>query len=229
MGCAVRVLDLFCGAGGAAMGYHQAGAQVVGVDIDHQPRYPFTFHRADALDVLHGRTSLDPAAFDLIHASPPCQAYSTGVTSRSSRWVPTKGKDEPALIGTVHRLLLAVGVPWVIENVAGARDHMPQGAFTLCGAMFGRPIPRHRLFATSPTVTPPAHPACRGLATRSAAALGWDYRDMTVTGKGRRAGTSTRWAHLLGVDWPMTQHDLAEAIPPAYTQWIGTRMLGVVA
>lgn len=219
-----RLLDLFCGAGGAGMGYHRAGFDVVGVDIDPQPRYPFEFIQADALSVLSGDV-LDLGEFSAIHASPPCQAYSTGVTSASSKWVPTLGRDEPALIGAVHAALVSTGKMWVIENVAGARGHMPSGWFMLCGSMFGRPIPRHRVFSSGARVEIPVHSDCRGLAKRSSETLGWDYRDMSVTGKGRRAGTSERWSALLGVDWPMTQHDLAEAIPPAYTEFIGEQLL----
>lgn len=216
-----RLLDLFCGAGGAGMGYHQAGFDVVGVDKTPQPDYPFEFHRGDALDFLaeHGHE------FDAIHASPPCQAYSTGVVSRSSKWNHTLGKDEPALIGAVHEILEQLSLPWVIENVMGARSSMPDGWFVLCGSMFARPIPRHRVFATSHLVLTPEHPNCHGLAKRSSVELGWDYRDMSVTGKGRRAGTTARWSHLLGITWPMTQHQLAEAIPPAYTEWIGAQII----
>lgn len=215
----VNVLDLFSGAGGAAMGYSRAGFDVVGVDIDPQPRYPFPHIQADALTVLADTAFCQ--GFNLIHASPPCQAYSTGVSSSSSPWNHTRGKDEPALIGDVHKALTSLGVPWVIENVMGARRYMPSDSIILCGSMFDRPIPRHRVFALSWTTWPPFHPACRGLALASARKMGWDYRDMSVTGKGRRAGTKDRWAALLGIGWEVTQHDLAEAIPPAYTEWIG--------
>lgn len=217
----MRLLDLFCCAGGAATGYHRAGFEVVGVDIAPQPNYPFTFHQGDALEFLrkHGHE------FDAIHASPPCQAYSTGVTSASSPWNHTKGRDEAALIGEVHELLRSIGNPWVIENVMGARPHMPSPWFVLCGSMFSRPIPRHRVFATSFYALAPEHPDCRGLALRSSEELGWEYRDMSVTGKGRRAGTSQRWSYLLGVDWHMTQHEMAESIPPAYTEHIGRELM----
>ena len=215
------LLDLFCGSGGAAMGYHRAGFEVVGVDLSPQPDYPFEFIQGDALDFLKWEGNL----FDAVHASPPCQSYSTGVSSRSSKWSHTKGKDEPALIGDTHQLLLSRDVPWVIENVMGARPHMPDGYFVLCGSMFDRPIPRHRAFATSFAVDVREHPNCRGLAKRSAAELGWDYRDMSVTGKGRRAGTSDRWSYLLDINWPVKQLGLAEAIPPAYTEFVGAALL----
>lgn len=219
----MKLLDLFCGAGGASVGYARAGFEVVGVDLTPQPSYPMAFMQGDALAAL---ADLDfVRQFDAIHASPPCQPYSTGVVSRSSRWNHTRGKDEPALIDAVHSLLVESEVPWVIENVMGARASMPGVWFVLCGAMFGRPIPRHRVFSTSCDVQPIEHPACRGLAKASAAKLGWDYRDMSVTGKGRRAGTSQRWSHLLGIDWPVSQHGLAEAIPPAYTEWVGSQLM----
>jgi hypothetical protein len=216
-----KLLDLYCGAGGASVGYDRAGFDVVGVDINPQPRYPFEFHQADAIHYLAEHWQ----DFDAVHASPPCQSYSTGVSSKSSKWVPTLGKDEPALIGATHDLLRTTGKPWVIENVMGARPHMPGLWFVLCGSMFDRPIPRHRVFSTSFYVQPPDHPDCRGLAKRSAEELGWEYRDMSVTGKGRRAGTSERWSYLLGIDWPMSQHQLSEAIFPVYTEWIGGELL----
>lgn len=211
------LLDLFCCAGGAATGYHRSGFRVVGVDRDDQPNYPFEFVRGDALTFLRE----NGGDFDAIHASPPCQPYSTGVVSASSPWNHTKGKDEPALIAATHELLRETGKPWVMENVMGARREMPDPWFVLCGAMFGRPIPRHRVISTNWDSPAPEHPPCRGLAKRSSEELGWDYRDMSVTGKGRRAGTSKRWAYLLGVEHTMTQHEMAEAIPPAYTEYIG--------
>lgn len=238
-----RILDLFCCGGGAGMGYSRAGFMPYGVDIEPQPNYPFPIYVGDAIDALTRLLAgerlpfthpdgtvewLGLADFVAGHASPPCQPYSTGVSSSSSPWVPTLGKDEPALIGAVHGLLVQTGLPWVIENVMGARPHMPQPWFILCGSMFGRPIPRHRVFATSFYTLAPAHETCRGLAQRSAAELGWEYRDMSVTGKGRRAGTSERWAYLLGITWPMTQHQLAEAIPPAYTEHIGRELLAYI-
>lgn len=216
----MRLLDLFCCGGGAARGYAQAGFEVVGVDIEPQPNYPYQFCQADALSFLDAHGS----SFDAIHASPPCQGYSSHVSSISSRWVPTKGKDEPRLIAQVREKLQAIGKPYVIENVMGARSEM-QATVVLCGTMFGLPIPRHRLFECSFPVAQPPHPACRGVAKRFAAARGWEYRDMSVTGKGRRAGTAERWKELLGLEGSMTQHQLAEAIPPAYTEYIGRQIL----
>jgi hypothetical protein len=128
-----RLLDLFCGAGGAGMGYHRAGFTVVGVDIQPQPNYPFEFHQADALDC-----PLD--GYDAIHASPPCQAYApvTGWRGRHD--------THPDLIVPVRARLDDAGVPWVIENVPEAPVRPD---FLLCGSQFGLRVRRHRAFATS--------------------------------------------------------------------------------
>jgi DNA (cytosine-5)-methyltransferase 1 len=215
----MKILDLFCGGGGAAEGYMRAfpGCEIVGVDIaDHEDNYPGDFVCGDALDLLE---KFGPS-FDFIHASPPCQGYSPHVSSASSEWVPTLGRDEPRLIGAVRDLLLQVGKPYAIENVMGARNEM-RSPTLLCGSMFGLDIARHRLFETSFPVDLLPHPVCLGIAKEAAARRGWEYRDMSVTGKGRRAGTGARWSELLGVTHPMTQSELSEAIPPAYTHWIG--------
>lgn len=137
-----RLLDLFCGAGGAAVGYHRAGFDVTGVDIVPQPNYPFTFHRADAITF-----PLD--GFDAVHASPPCPRY-----ANVTRW---RGDpdDHPDLLPTVRQLLIASWLPWVIENVPGA-PMRPD--LVLCGSAFGLTVRRHRWFETSPqlfTLTAP--------------------------------------------------------------------------
>lgn len=221
-----RLLDLFCGAGGAAMGYHRAGFEVVGVDIKPQPDYPFRFIQADVMQYTGDALDSDGTwVFDAIHASPPCQGYSPHVTS-DGKWDRTKGKDEARLIAAVRGLCEESGLPYVIENVVGARREL-RGPLLLCGTMFGLPIPRHRLFE-SPFLgawDAPLHPDCRGVAARYADKRGWDRRDMTVTGKGRNAGTSERWMEVMGIDWHMSQHQLREAIPPAYTEWIGRQLI----
>src|SRR5262245_16204867 len=132
---APRLLDLFCGAGGAAMGYHRAGFEVIGVDIRPQPRYPFRFVQADAL-----MPPFRLEDFDAIHASPPCQSYSHSrhLRNRSSK------KVTPKLIATVRQQLRESGRPWVIENVGGAREAMSNPT-TACGTAFGLLVRRHRL------------------------------------------------------------------------------------
>ena len=135
----MRLLDLFCGAGGAAVGYHRAGFDdITGVDIKPMPRYPFEFVQGDALEYVieHG------AEFDVIHASPPCQAYSVET--------PIKYKHtHPDLIEPTRKALEKVGKPYIIENVSGARSKLYRSVM-LCGTMFGLNIWRHRYFETWP-------------------------------------------------------------------------------
>lgn len=152
-----KILDLFCGAGGAGMGYSQAGFDVIGVDIEPQPRYPFEFHQGDALAFLskHGRS------FDAIHASPPCQGYSIATAGNAA----ARAKY-PRLIEATRDLMQDAGKPWVIENVAQARKQMVD-PILLCGRMFGlgaadrdgEPLvlDRHRLFETSIPIAAPEH------------------------------------------------------------------------
>lgn len=217
-----RALDMFCCAGGAGMGLYRAGFEVVGVDIKARPNYPFEFHQADALTY-----PLD--GFDFIWASPPCQGYSFGVSSRSSEFSNTRGKDEPRLIEAMRDRFSRQSSPWAIENVAGARSSLVSPA-ELCGCMFGLLSPRLRLFETSFLMLTPSHAdGCHGMAKRNADALGWDRRDITVAGKGRHAGTSAKWSKVLGIDWPMSQSELAEAIPPAYSEFIGRAAIAHIA
>lgn len=131
------LLDLFCGAGGAAMGYHRAGFDVIGVDLNPQPRYPFEFHQCDALEWL----SYEQNEFDAIHASPPCQRY-TALAKGNNANV----DDYPDLIAPTRELLQETGLPYVIENVPSAPLRYP---ITLCGEMFGLSVIRHRLFESN--------------------------------------------------------------------------------
>jgi DNA (cytosine-5)-methyltransferase 1 len=207
----VKLLDLFCGAGGAAMGYHRAGFEVVGVDIKPQPHFPFRFIQADAL-----RPPVRLEDFDVIHASPPCQFYSTTKSLHRAEY--------PDLVGRVRDLLRATGRPYVIENVPGA-PLLQQASFAvtdasraaLCGSSFGLPIWRHRWFESN---IPLIGVACR----HDLAPLPID-----VTGTGGPGGRHRKPASLdearraLGIDW-MTRPELSEAIPPAYTEWIGTQI-----
>ena len=182
-----RLLDLFCGAGGAAMGYHRAGFDVVGVDIVRQKHYPFEFHQADALAF-----PLD--GFDAIHASPPCQGY-----ANVTRWRGNQD-DHPRLIEPLRARLL--GHTYVIENVMDAPLREPT---MLCGSMFGLPIRRHRIFECSFTLEAP--PKC--------AHRKWHLAFMH---KGERA-----YADAMECEW-MSGKVARQAIPPAYTQWIGRQL-----
>ena len=207
-----RLLDLFCCAGGAGMGYHLAGFEVVGVDIEPQPRYPFEFHEGDAMTF-----PLD--GFDAVHASPPCHDW----TGASGGRVNDTGWMLPA---TVARLA-ASGLPYVVENVPGpAAAHMPAAA-TLCGAAFGiARLKRHRLFAVDfPVMVPPCpgHRTTRPIGVYGE--LGRNDRDDRGTHGyvRRRAGVRTA-RELLGCPW-MEPHELSQAIPPAYTRFIGEQLL----
>lgn len=216
---ALRLLDLFCCAGGAGRGYADAGFEVVGVDIEPQPRYPFEFIRADALalpvDFLR--------TFDAIHASPPCQGYS------AMRHAPG-GKRRPRLIGATRTLLEAAGVPWVIENVEDARSEM-RSPVMLCGTSFGLgtqgfDLQRHRLFETSfPLTAPPCEHSDRPVV----GVYGGHARNRSAKhgGRGTRdvweGGHKTACREAMGIDW-MTLDQISEAIPPAYTRFIGERL-----
>ena len=210
-----RLLDLFCCAGGAGMGYSEAGFEVVGVDISPQPRNPLPFIQADVF-------SLDPkfiALFDAIHASPPCQSYSD-LAKRN------KNADEwPRLIDPIRKLLKKSGLPYVIENVEGAPLRNP---VVLCGTMFpGLRVLRHRLFeANFPIVAPPhgKHPKVHTFDKRkSHFGKTDDMRDFVqVTGGGNCTIAAAKDA--MGINW-MSKNELNEAIPPAYTKLIGKDLL----
>lgn len=214
-----RLLDLFCGAGGAAMGYHRAGLDVVGVDIEPQPNYPFEFMQADALDVLHPRfhSWIHPGGFDAIHASPPCQAYSFSTLQHR------KTRTYPDLIAETRRLIVACSLPWVIENVPGA----PMGAsITLCGSTLGLDrIKRHRHFETS---WPMMSPGCNHSILREPLTVaGHNEQGRTYADRTLPHGLAAR-KEAMGIDW-MTRDELTEAIPPAFTEYIGRELLRVLA
>ena len=199
-----RLLDLFSGAGGAAVGYHRAGFEVVGVDIAPQPNYPFEFHQADALDF-----PLD--GFDAIHASPPCQAYSAMSVCR-----PGLADEYPQLVDLTRARLAGTDAPWVIENVVGADLRNPT---MLCGQMFDLPLYRHRLFETSFSMPLVMHPPHGQLG--SAAGHWTPGRIISVSGN---CSPISLAQEAMGIDW-MNRAELVEAIPPAYTEFIGRHLL----
>jgi len=201
-----RLLDLFCGAGGAAMGYHQALEEagiphtITGIDINPMPRYPFEFIQADALEYVraHG------AEYDFIHASPVCKLH-------SSLWAIWK-RDYPDDIAAVRRLLQATKRNYCIENVEGAPLENPM---TLCGLMFGLRLFRHRLFELSFMTLQPYHNHAGWKAPRTSRIPG-DGEVWSIYGhfSGVTAGTKA-----MQVDW-MIQAEASQAIPPAYTRFI---------
>jgi DNA (cytosine-5)-methyltransferase 1 len=202
-----RLLDLFCCAGGAAMGYHRAGFEVVGVDIEPQPRYPFEFHQADAMTF-----PLD--GFDAIHASPPCQAYSWATKQWRDR-----GNEYPDLVAATRQRLMLAGVPYVIENVPGAPLINP---VILNGPMFGMLIHRTRLFECSFDVPFFLLPQAGGRATE----MGRPPKDNEyLYPVGHFSGVAEA-RQRMGIDW-MNQGELAQAIPPAYTEYIGRQLMAL--
>ncbi len=212
-----RLLDLFCGAGGAAMGYSLAGFDVVGVDNRPQPRYPFTFVQADAMTY-----PLD--GFDVIHASPPCQDY-----SKAMRCFVGDG-EYPRLIEPVRERLHLTGRSWVIENVDGAplpvQDTLDGAHGTeLCGSMFRLRIWRHRLFETSFGITAPRgcdHSLLPMNPHKST------NRQLWRKILGPDVPLERRWREEMGVGW-MDGDEGREAIPPAYTEYIGRQLLDYLA
>lgn len=211
---APRLLDLFCGAGGAAMGYSRAGFQVVGVDVAPQPHYPFEFQLGDALSVPHFWALSD---FDAIHASPPCQAFTA--YRRKGHGV---GDGYPDLIAPTRELLEDSGVPWVMENVQGA-PLAP--TITLCGSMFGLDVRRHRLFESNLMLL---QPECRHDLQRGSFPHATNRTNprKTVEVGVWRIPLSVQQA-AMGIDW-MTLSELTEAVPPAYTEHIGVQLLAAL-
>lgn len=210
-----RLLDLFAGAGGAAMGYHRAGFEVTGVDIKPQPRYPFEFMQADALWYM--RDWFRVYEFDAIHASPPCQAF-TAYRRRGDG----VGDGYPDLIDQTRELLEATGLPYVIENVQGAPLRNPS---LICGSSVGLDVRRHRLFETNwPLIVPPC-------------AHGWQTpRFQQATNRTNKRSTVEvgvwripleQQRAVMGIDW-MTLEELSESIPPAYTELIGHQLMQAI-
>lgn len=205
----MKVLDLYCGGGGASMGIYEAGHSVMGVDINEQREYPFAYFWCDALDFLKNSNQVDN--FDAFWASPPCQAYSYATT----QWK-NLGYTYPDLIDETRQLLLQTGKPFVIENVINAplrRDLM------LCGQMFNLNVRRHRIFEihgfSVPQIPHTKHIGIVG-----------DGRIVTVAGHGggRRynhcSADMNVWREAMGIDWITKRKTLTEAIPPAYSEYI---------
>jgi DNA (cytosine-5)-methyltransferase 1 len=218
VGVRPRLLDLFCGAGGASVGYQRAGFDVVGVDIEPHPDYPFDLTVADAMDVLADHDYLD--GFDVVHTSPPCQAYAA-----------QGGDGHPDLLPGVLHTLSRRQTPWVVENIPTA----PITGLMLCGQSFGLHVRRHRIFASNVFLMGPGCACGRSEirayygkpGTIAWKPAGWD----NVQKKGRKPlyrGTVQQAPADMGIDW-MCWDDLREAIPPAYTEHIGLQLIDVLA
>ena len=214
----MSLLDLFCGSGGGTVGYHRAGFDpIIGVDITPQPHYPFGFIKSDALEYLaaHGHE------YDAIHASPPCQAFS----AFKSMW---NAKEHLDLVTPTRQLLVRSGRPYVIENVIGAPLIRP---IMLCGTMFALGVKnaelrRHRLFECGGGFNWTALiPSCaHHHSGRVIGVYGGHGRDRRRSGRGCQDFSLADRAAAMGIDW-MTGKGLSQAIPPAYTEFIGRELV----
>lgn len=206
------------------MGYHRAGFTVVGIDHKPQPRYPFEFIQADALEYVaeHGHE------FDAIHASPPCQAYLKGMQAVNKMF--GRSKAHPDLVEPTRAVLIASGRPSVIENIIGAPLLDP---IRLCGSSFGLRVQRHRLFEGAvPLLVPPCQHRSMlvDVVTRYAGRGSSLRRALPVYGHGMFNGprlTLEQGQEAMGIDW-MKWDELSQAIPPAYTEFIGKQLMAVV-
>jgi len=213
-----RLLDLFCGAGGCSVGYERAGFDVTGVDNDPHPAYPFEFVQADALQVLGARGFL--AGFDVIHASPPCQAYSALGSMHDN--------EHPELVEPVREALLEWGGTYVIENVVGSPLINP---LMLCGSEFGlgatcrdgkyRQLRRHRLFESNAWLMGAGSCQHRG---ESVGVYGHGGSGLSPENRRGYQATAAEGAEAMGIDW-MRHYDVVQAIPPAYTEHIGGQLI----
>jgi DNA (cytosine-5)-methyltransferase 1 len=216
------MLDLFCCAGGAAKGYYEAGYEIVGVDNKPQPNYPYEFIQADAF-------SISWKGYQIIHASPPCQKYtSIGNNARTNH-----GIEYPDLLGLTRSFLQLSGLPYIIENVVGAPV---ESGIMLCGSMLGLRVRRHRYFETSHLIFAPVH--CmhnNDFVTVVGGDVFRSKRNPEYTGI--KCGVARHLIvpyslqvgfQAMGIDWHMTPYELSQAIPPAYTKYVGEQMMQFV-
>lgn len=222
-----------CGAGGAATGYARAGFQVVGVDIALQRSYPFRFVQGDVVSVLRalyegerlfdGQAYFELADFDAIHASPPCKAFTTARTLGPERL--RLFDPHMDLVTPTREWLQTIGLPFVIENVPGAPLRKPT---LLCGSMFGLRVRRHRLFESSWHVRQPPCRHERQTDVVGVYGTGGAWERPKTNGGGRKVAGAEA-AEALGIDWTERQPELAQAIPPAYTEYIGNSLRRALA
>ncbi len=205
------LLDAFCKAGGTSMGYHQAGFEVVGVDIEPQKRYPFEFHQGDAIEFIikYGKD------FDVIAGSPPCKDYT-----------PLKaihGKTYPRLIKDTRRAMQKTGKPYIIENVKGARFEL-DNPIMLCGTMFGLRVIRHRYFECSLLID--VNLNCSHVFKTGERGKYDSGQNGYITVAGHNF--NPKFASMaMNIDW-MIGKELSQAIPPAYTKWLGGKFRKVL-
>jgi DNA (cytosine-5)-methyltransferase 1 len=221
----MRLLDLFCGAGLAADGYAEAGWEVVGVDINPQPDYPYRFIQADALDVL---VLPGTERFDAIHASPPCQFLTRAKHLRKAQGGESKYPD---LLTPTLKLLRRLDIPWVVENVEGAKSMM-EGAVRVCGSAFMLEVQRHRLFLSN---VPLRGTGCAHylfpLDPVSGKPRPWGVYHVpgdNIPKGGRTARDAEHARGLFGLDRDLPWDSIKEGFPPAYTEHIGRQLLQAI-
>jgi DNA (cytosine-5)-methyltransferase 1 len=207
----MKLLDLFCGVGGASVGYHQAGFEVHGVDLKHGKRYPFTYLRADVLDVLRNEEYINQ--FDVIHASPPCQTHSITKHLRNAQGKSTSKID---LIPETREALIASGKPYIIENVPGSPLINP---IQLCGSSFGLKVRRHRLFESN---MPLIGSICDHKGQGKPIGVYGSLNDEIPKG-GKTASTIDEARKAMDMNWAIWS-ELVEAIPPAFTKYLGDQI-----
>ena len=208
----MKLLDLYCKAGGASVGYARAGFEVIGVDIKKQKRYPYQFIQADALDVLADKDFI--SQFDVIAASPPCQTHSATKHLRNAQGKSTNKID---LIPQTREGLIASGKIYIIENVPGAPLIDP---VVMCGSSFGLKVRRHRQFESNVKLT--GLPCNHKLQGKPVGVYG-SMRD-EIPGGGHTAKSLEEAREAMGIDW-MLWGDLVEAIPPIYTEYLGKQIM----
>jgi len=233
------VVDLYCGAGGASVGISRAGYEVIGVDNQYQPSYPYTFIKMDAIKFmialidegvpLPGRKKrLYLKDVEWFWASPPCQSYSWSAKRWISGALGQKKRKYPDMIGRTRTWLKKTGKPYIIENVAGAPL---KNKIMLCGLMFDLEVNRHRYFESNLELIAPHHQDCRGRIASGEA--------LTVAGHGGNSKSYKLedWRLAMGIDWmdkrphnlgsrknPGNREDLCESIPPAYSEYLAEQV-----
>ena len=204
----MKLLDLFCGVGGASVGYARAGFEVHGVDLKHGKRYPYTYTRADVLDVLQDHKFIQQ--FDVIHASPPCQTHSITQHLRNAQGKTTSKID---LIPQTRAALITADKPYIIENVPGSPLINP---IQLCGSSFGLKVRRHRLFESN---MPLEGSVCNHKLQGRPVGVYGSLNDEIPKG-GKTAATIDEAREAMGMPWAIWT-ELVEAIPPAFTEYLG--------
>ncbi len=207
----MKILDLFCGGGGASVGYARAGFKVVGVDMVQKKNYPYEFIKGDAMEILKDLDFLN--TFDVIHASPPCQFYTVAGNLMRAQG---KTTSKPDLLDPVRQALIAWGGKYIIENVVGA----PMGGITLCGSSFGLKVRRHRKFESNMELT---SLECRHKEQGRPVGVYGSMNDEIPKG-GRTAKTLKEGQDAMGIHW-LGWNSLKESIPPIYTEHLGRQIM----